>query len=267
MNLTTTPLKETAAMKKVIVSALAALVVLVGSSNRPAQAQFAVIDPANLIENIISALQNVQAVANQVTQLSHEVQSLANQAQNLQNLPASISGQVLGQYVQQYGQLVQAVGAIQGIAHDVATLTQQYDTMFPNTPLAAGSLNYQTVMGQLTGWLGQTRSVYQGAYRTQAQVMQSLGADSATIQALLTQSGASHGALDATQAGNQLMGQVASQLLKMNQQMATMNQAQLTWIAEQTQLSAQAQKHQVDAMAGYGAASTAPVNPNLDRMH
>ena len=254
-------------MKKGLVSVVAALTLLVGSSTQPAHAQFAVIDPANLIENIISALQNVAAVANQVTQLSHEVQSLANQAQNLQNLPASISGQVLGQYVQQYGQLVQAVGAIQGIAHDVATLTQQYDTMFPNTPLAAGPLNYQTVMGQLTGWLGQTRSVYQGAYQTQAQVMQSLGADSSSIEALLTQSGASHGALDATQAGNQLTGQVASQLLKMNQQMATMNQAQLTWIAEQTQLAAQAQKHQVDAMAGYGAANTATVNPNLDRMH
>ena len=254
-------------MKKVIVSALAALVVLVGSSNRPAQAQFAVIDPANLIENIISALQNVQAVANQVTQLSHEVQSLANQAQNLQNLPASISGQVLGQYVQQYGQLVQAIGAIHGIARDVATLTQQYDTMFPNTPLVAGPLNYQTVMGQLTGWLGQTRSVYRGAYQTQAQVMQSLGADSATIQALLTQSGASHGALDATQAGNQLTGQVASQLLKMNQQMATMNQAQMTWIAQQTQMFAESQKQTSDARAGYTAPGTGVANPNLDLMH
>ena len=254
-------------MKKAIVSTVAALTLLAGSSAQQARAQFAVIDPANLVENIISALQNVQAVANQVTQLSHEVQSLANQAQNLQNLPASLSGQVLGQYVQQYGQLVQAIGSIQGIAHDVATLTQQYNTMFPNTPLTAGPLNYQTVMGQLTGWLGQTRSVYQGAYQTQAQVMQSLGADSSTIQSLLTQSGASHGALDATQAGNQLTGQVASQLLKMNQQMATMNQAQMTWMAQQTQLMAEAQKQTTDARAGYTAPGSGVSNPNLDLMH
>jgi conjugal transfer/entry exclusion protein len=57
-------------------------------------------------------------------------------------------------------------------------------------------------MTQLTGWLTQSRSVYQGAYQTQAQVMSTLGADSGNIAQLLQQSGKSSGALDAIQAGN-----------------------------------------------------------------
>ena len=98
-------------------------------------------------------------------------------------------------------------------------------------------------MSQLTGWLNQSRSVYQGAYNTQAQVMASLPADTANVQTLLADLGILAGALGAIQAGNQLNGQVASQLMKMNSQMATTNQAQLNWIAQQTQMIAQAQNH------------------------
>jgi P-type conjugative transfer protein TrbJ len=56
-----------------------------------AQAQLAVIDPANLIENIISAVAESRSRGlNQITCSSeHEVQSLANQAQNLQSMPSS----------------------------------------------------------------------------------------------------------------------------------------------------------------------------------
>src|SRR6202034_3596029 len=114
---------------------------------------------------------------------------------------------------------------------------------------------------QLTGWLNQSRSVYQGAYNTQAQVMTSLGTDSATVQRLLQTSGSSQGALDAIQAGNQLNGQVAAQLMKINTQMATTNQAQMNWIAQQTQMLAQAAKHSADISVGYTTA--APSNAHL----
>ena len=76
-------------MKESLLAAVASAAVLVGSSTEVAQAQWVVTDPTNLVENIISALQNMQTVLNQITQISHEVQSLANQAQNLQNMPAA----------------------------------------------------------------------------------------------------------------------------------------------------------------------------------
>jgi P-type conjugative transfer protein TrbJ len=191
-------------MKRILVSTVAVLAVWASSSGEPARAQWAVIDASNLVENIVSALQNTQSVLNQVTQLSHEVQSLAYQAQNLQRMPPTVAASVIGQYTTQFGKLVAATQAINGIAQDVAQLTGRYNATFPNTSLAQGPLGTANVMTQLTGWLGQSRSVYQGAYNTQAQVMASLPTDTANVQTLLQTSGSAQGALGAIQAGNQI---------------------------------------------------------------
>lgn len=254
-------------MKNSLFGAVASAAMLVGSSTHVAQAQFVVVDPANLIENIISALQNVQTVLNQITQISHEVQSLAYQSQNLQSMPSSVANTVVGQYTTQFGSLVSAMQAINGIAKNVATLTAQYNATYPNTSLGQGPLSNANVMSQLTGWLTQSRSVYQGAYNTQAQVMASVPADTTNIRALLQTSGSSQGALDAIQTGNQINGQVAAQLMKMNSQMATTNQAQLNWIAQQTQMIAQAQTVAQQQVIGFTAPSTAVVNLTYDRLH
>ena len=195
------------------------------------------------------------------------MQQLANEAQNLQSFPSSLSGGVLGQYLTQYASLVGTMQGIDGIARNLATLTAQYDATFPATSLATGPLSYANVMTQLSGWLTQSRSVYQGAYQTQAQVMSTLGADSGNVAGLLQQSGRSSGALDAIQAGNLLTGQVASQLLKMNQQVAATNQAQMNWIAQQTQLLAQTQQTTQAQLAGYTARGARSVNGLIDPLH
>jgi len=254
-------------MKRMLMSGISVLALLAGSSVHVARAQLAVIDPANLVENIISAVQNLATVANQAVQLEHEVQQLANEAQNLQSFPSSLSGGVLGQYLTQYASLVATMQGIDGIARNLATLTAQYDATFPATSLANGPLSYPNVMTQLTGWLTQSRSVYQGAYQTQAQVMGTLGADSGKVAQLLQQSGKSSGALDAIQAGNLLTGQVASQLMKMNQQMAATNQAQMNWIAQQTQLLAQTQLSAQTQLAGYTTRGARSVNGLIDPLH
>jgi len=253
-------------MKKAFIASVASAL-LVGSSVQVAKAQWIVSDPGNLVETTVSALKNIQIALNQITQLSHEVQSLANQAQNLQNMPPGIAVGVLTQYTAQFGQLVTAMQSINGIAQNVATLTAQYNATYPNTALAQGPLSNANVMAQLTGWLNQSRSVYQGAYNTQAQVMASLPADTANVQTLLQTSGSSQGALSAIQAGNQLQGQVAAQLMKMNSQMATTNQAQMNWIAQQTQLIAQAQTTSQGMATGYTTKGTPAVNLTYDRFH
>jgi P-type conjugative transfer protein TrbJ len=254
-------------MRRILFTAAAIVALWTGSSTQSSQAQWVVVDPTNLVENIISALQNTQAVLNQVTQLSHEVQSLSYQAQNLQNMPASVANTVIGQYTSQFGALVSAMQSINGIAQNVGRLTAQYNATYPNTALAQGPLSNANVMSQLTTWLNQSRSVYQGAYNTQAQVMASLPADTANVRTLLQTSGSSQGALDAIQTGNQINGQVAAQLMKMNSQMATTNQAQLNWIAQQTQMIAQAQTVSKNMTVGYAASSRPTVNLTYDRFH
>jgi P-type conjugative transfer protein TrbJ len=254
-------------MKRPLLACLTGAALIAAGTPQVARAQLTVIDPAILVQSIISALHNVQTVLNQVTQISHEVQGLAYQAQNLQNMPASVTNSVMGQYTLQFSQLVGAMQNLNGIAQNVATLTAKYNATYPNSALASGPLSNANVMSQLTGWLNQSRSVYQGAYATQAQVISTLPADTNNVQTLLHTSSTSQGALDAIQAGNQLNGQITAQLMKMNQQMAATNQAQLNWIAEQTQLIAQAQKTSQNAMVGYTAPSAATVRPTYDRFH
>ena len=241
-------------------SALAGLSLATLLALQPARAQFVVFDPANFGESIMTDLNTLTTTVNQITQIAHQITQISNEIKNLQQFPQSLSGQVLGQYVQQYSKLVSSVGQINGIAQNVSTLTAKYNTAFPNTPINGGngtSLTPQQIMGQVSGWLNQTRNVYQGAYNTQAQVMQSLGADSANIQSIATQSGSSSGNLDAQQASAQLQTQIASQLLKLNQQMATMNQAHLTYLAQQAQQTAQSQQEQAQALVGWTSPSTA----------
>ena len=232
-----------------------------------ASAQWVVNDPNNLVQNIVSAVHSIQTVNNQITQLTHEVQSLAYQAQNLQSMPPGVANGILLQYTSQFGALVAAMQNIDGIARNVASLTATYNATFPNTALAQGPLSNANVMSQLSGWLSQSRSVYQGAYTTQAQVMASLPNDTATIQRLLQTSGSSQGALSVTQTGNQINGQIAAQLMKMNTQMATNDQAQLNWIAEQTQMIAQAQQMAQNLAVGYTNRGNPTVYLTYDRLH
>lgn len=233
----------------------------------PASAQWVVIDPSNLAQNIVSALENTQTVLNQVTQLSHEVESLSLQAQNLQSLPASLAQNLLNQYTSTFSELVGAMQSLNGIAQNVAALSATYNATFPNTALGQGPLSNASIMAQLTTWLAQSRSVYAGAYRTQGAVMASLAADGGNLQTTLAQSGASHGALDAIEAGNQLTGQVAAQLMKLNAQMAASNEATLTLISEQTQQMAEAQAVATAQAQGFTTPSTAIVHPTFDRLH
>lgn len=253
-------------MKKLSLAVIAAILA-VGALPKSAHAQWAVIDHPNLVQSIISALENTQAVSNQITQLAHEIQSLAFQAQNLQGMPGGVSAGVLNAYTSDFARLAISIQSINGIAQNVAMLTQQYNATYPHTALAQGPLSNAAVLAQLTGWINQSRNVYQGAYATQAQVMASLPADTQNVRTLLQTSNASPGALGAIQAGNQLSGQVAAQLMKINQQMATTDQAQMNWIAQQTQLMAQAQKTAQQAMTGYATPSTAAVNLSYDRFH
>ena len=53
---------------------------------RAARAQLAVIDPTNLVQNIISAIQSITEVAQQVEQLYNEANQIVNQISMLQDM-------------------------------------------------------------------------------------------------------------------------------------------------------------------------------------
>ena len=49
----------------------------------PVRAQFVVVDPANLVENTLTAIQTLEQLNNQIQQLANEAVMLENEAQPL----------------------------------------------------------------------------------------------------------------------------------------------------------------------------------------
>jgi len=130
---------------------------------------------------------------------------LINQARNLASLPYS-SLQRLQQSVQRTQQLLTQA---QNIAFDVQQIDRAFQTTYGNASLSAS--DQQLVAGARTRWQN-TVGGLQDAMRVQATVVGNIDTNRAEMSALIGQSQGATGALQATQAGNQLLALQAQQL-------------------------------------------------------
>jgi P-type conjugative transfer protein TrbJ len=154
---------------------------------------------------MISAARALEQINNQITSLQNEAQMLINQARNLASLPHS-SLQQIQQSVQRTQQLL---GQAQSIAFDVGQIDQAFQQRYGNIPLsvsdadlvAGARVRWQTTVGGL-----------QDALRVQAGVVGNVDANRAEMATLVGQSQGATGALQATQAGNQLLALQSQQL-------------------------------------------------------
>ncbi|EHK54312.1 P-type conjugative transfer protein TrbJ [Allomesorhizobium alhagi] len=173
----------------------------------PAYAQFGriVYDPTNYAQNLLSATRALQQINNQITSLQNEAQMLINQARNLTSLPHS-SLQQLQQSVQRTQQLL---GEAQRIAYNVQNIDQAFQTTYGNASMSASD---QQLVAQARERWQNTVGGLQDAMRVQAGVVGNIDTNRAEMSALVGQSQGANGALQATQAGNQLLALQAQQL-------------------------------------------------------
>ena len=164
-----------------------------------------VYDPRNHAENILSAARALEQINNQITQLQNEAQMLMNQARNLASLPYS-SLQALQQNVDRTRQLLSQA---QNIAFDVAQIDQVFQQDYGNIPMAAPEA--QLLTDARSRWEN-TVGGLQDALRVQAGVVGNLDGQRAELSALVSESQSAVGALQATQAGNQLLALQSQQI-------------------------------------------------------
>jgi len=164
-----------------------------------------VYDPTNYAQNVLQAARALEQITNQITSLQNEAQMLINQARNLASLPYS-SLQRLQQSVQRTQQLL---AEAQNIAFDVQQIDRAFQTTYGNASLSAS--DQQLVAGARTRWQN-TVGGLQDAMRVQATVVGNIDTNRAEMSALIGQSQGATGALQATQAGNQLLALQAQQL-------------------------------------------------------
>lgn len=189
--------------------ALAAPLALAPVLSTPAHAFFGfgriVYDPTNHAENLLTAARTLEQINNQIASLQNEAQMLINQARNLASLPYS-SLQQLQQNVQRTQQLL---GQAQNIAFDVQNIDRMFQQDYGNLSLTG--TDAQMIADARSRWEN-TVGGLQDAMRVQAGVVGNIDANRAEMSALVGQSQNAVGALQATQAGNQLLALQSQQL-------------------------------------------------------
>ncbi|MER9333963.1 P-type conjugative transfer protein TrbJ [Mesorhizobium sp. M0293] len=191
----------------------------------PAQALI-VFDPSNYSQNVLTAARSLEQITNQITSLQNQAQMLINQARNLASLPFS-SLQQLQQSVQRTQQLL---GQAQNIAYDVEQIDQAFQQKYGNVSLSAS--DQQLIADARSRW-GNTVGGLQDAMRVQAGVVGNIDTNRTQMSALVGQSQGATGALQATQAGNQLLALQAQQLADLTAVVAANGRAQALQSAEQ----------------------------------
>ena len=197
----------------------AGAVVLTLGVTVPARAQSIVFDPNNYAQNVLTAARALQQINNQINSLQNQAQMLINQAKNLANLPYS-SLQQLQSSIQRTQQLL---AQAQRIAYDVQQIDRAFSTSY--APVTGSQSNQVMITNAQSRWQNSVAAL-QDALRVQAGVVGNLDTNRIETSALVTSSQGASGALQATQAGNQLLALQAQQLADLTATVAAQGRAQ-----------------------------------------
>lgn len=204
--------------KPSLVAGVAALALIIAA---PAEAQFGgiVYDPTNYAQNVLTAARSLQQINNQITQIQNQAQSLINQARNLANLPTSM----LSSIQRDIDRTRQLISQAQQIAYNVQNIDQVFSQRYPSGSLA-GTSSGDLVSNAQTRWTD-ALAAYQDALRTGATVTGNLDGTRDQSSALVTASQGATGALQAAQAGNQLIALQTRQLADLTAMVAAQSRA------------------------------------------
>ena len=186
-----------------------------------------VFDPSNYAQNVLTAARSLQQITHQITSLQNQAQMLINQARNLASLPFSALQQ-LQQNVQRTQQLLQQA---QGIAFNIQQIDQMFSQKYGNVSMSA--TDKQLIADARSRWQN-TVGGLQDAMRVQAGAVSNIDTNRTQMSALVSHSQSATGALQATQAGNQLLALLAQQLADLTAVGAANGRAQMLTEAERT---------------------------------
>jgi type IV secretion system protein TrbJ len=185
-----------------------------------ARAQMIVYDPSNYAQNVLQAARALQQINNQITSLQNQSQMLLNQAKNLASLPYS-SLQTVSQSLARTQQLLNEA---QRLGYDVNQIDQAFQRVYPQGYTGASS-SQQLVSDAKERWQN-SLDAYQDALRVQAGAVGNLDTTRTETDALVSSSQSAVGALQAAQAGNQLVALQTRQLADLTAVIAAQSRAQ-----------------------------------------
>ncbi len=194
----------------------------------PAHAQFGgiVYDPSNYAQNVLTAARSLQQINNQIQQIQNQATSLLNEARNLASLPFS-SLATLQQQVQRTQRLL---GQAQRIAYDVQNIQQAFNNRYTGTALTGD--HAQMVANANARWEDSV-GAFEDALKVQAGAVGNIEGARTSMDSLVSASQSATGALQAAQAGNQLLALQSQQLADLTATVAAQGRAQALESARQ----------------------------------
>lgn len=200
----------------------------------PAYAQFGgiVYDPSNYSQNILTAARTLEQINNQIKSLQNEATSLINQAKNLTTLPLTVLAPLQAQIKQTQQLLAQA----QRMAYDVQQIQTQFAAQYKNIDLTAPQK--ALVAGAEERWKTSV-GAFEDALKVQAGVVGNIDGARTSMNELVTASQSATGALQAAQAGNQLLALQSQQISDLTALMASIGRAQSLDAAQRAAAQAQ----------------------------
>ena len=214
--------------RAILAGVLASAAVVPMIAPMPAYAQFGgiVYDPTNYAQNVLTAARSLQQINNQIQQIQNQATSLINEARNLTSLPFS-SLQQLQQQVQRTQQLLSEA---QRIAYDVQDIQQAFGARYKGAALTGD--HAQMVANANARWEDSV-GAFQDALQVQAGVVGNIEGARTTMDSLVSASQSATGALQAAQAGNQLLALQSQQLADLTAAVAAQGRAQALESARQ----------------------------------
>ena len=216
-----------------LVRALLGAVALAPFVAAPVQAQMAVIDPSNLIQNALNAARALQQINNQVTQITNQIRQLENDARNLTRLGDTFAPDIMARLREMDGLLNEARGLALKVGETRDALQSLYTGDYRGTNVASRA---QAAARQVDA----ARSALQTSLIMQAQVTEQLRADQTTLQSLSVASANATGALSAQQATNELLAFQAQQAMRLQALLVAESRADALERARQMEAQAQA---------------------------
>lgn len=225
-------------MSRAMLAALIAGTSLTGSViSTPAAAQFGGIvhDPRNYAQNVITAARTLEQISNQIRMLQGRATSLLNQARNLASLPAS----TLQELQSQIDRTRQLLSEAQRISYDVRDVQEAFGSRYSGTALSGS--NAAMVANANARWKDSV-SAFEDAMKVQAGIVANFEVTRRSIDTLVSASQSATGALQAAQAGNQLLALQSQQLADLTAALTAQGRAQALSAARGTAAEAEARE-------------------------
>ena len=183
-------------------------------------AQLTVFDPANYQQNLLTAARTLEQINNQVRQLQNQVLVLQRMDQNLLRFGSTISPDLQRTLADIQTQL----RAGEGIALRLQATQSGYEQLFPrqvSTALSGDDL----LRNAKSRWEGEYAAFRRTAL-LQGQIADGIDADTRLLADAMARSREAAGALQATQAGNELTALSVKQSLALQSLLAAQHRAE-----------------------------------------